>query len=187
MFEVIFLQYKSNILKLILFFLIVSFCLAVTTTLLCAYPSEAPFLTMMVLGFISGPFFSIFLVRKKGVYSGCILLIFMTETALLCSSLYNIYYTSLLSAYFLLGAALTSTLFLCPIITHYLRGQANYIKVLPLTLTSTFIGFLLANPLTLLPEEILYSKAFTLSTIFLLLGSFFTVFSAWKHRLVLLK
>lgn len=181
------MQYLSNTFKLIVFFLIISFSTSATFALLFTQSSHVNFYKFLLLGAIAGPIFSLIFVRQKGAYSGCVLLIFMSEIALICSSLYNDYYAANILSHCFLGSSLTSTLFLCPIITYYLRGQINFIKALPSMLLTVFFGLLLANPLFLLPKELLCSNTFVLSTISLLVASFFTVFSAWKHRLVLLK
>ncbi len=180
------MQYKINTIKLIIFFAIISFSISVIMTIISSsdqnYSHEFIF-----LGTVLGPMVSLFFMYKKGIYNTCILLIFLTEVSLLCSSLYEDYFISNIIAPLFLGVSLTSTLVLCPVITYYLRGPIPFVKAFCAMIIVLFGGLLMANPLSLLPKEIVHSTFFVLTIISLLLGSFFAVFSAWRHRLVLLK
>ena len=87
-----------------------------------------------------------------------------------------------------LGAALTLLLTLLPILVYYLYGPTEFTERLAQVLLAFPIGLL---PIPLLAEAALLDPLtvnyLTFAAMFLLMISFFIIFSAWKHRFILLK
>lgn len=181
------MQYKSNIIKIIYFLAIISFSISVTIASITTSHLDILHKEFFVLGTLLGPILSLLLLRKKGLYSVCIMLIFVTELALTCTNLYHDFNLGVILSNLALGTSITSTLFSCPIITHYLRGPISFHTAIILVISTVFIVFLMANPLILFIPNVLASQKFILITLMLLACNFFIVFSIWKHRLVLLK
>lgn len=183
-------RHSRNKIKVILFFSIISISTAIVWTMATRnFPiqSNPAIVYYLFLGTILGPLLITTFVRLKGIYSGCVLLIFLAETALLFTTLYK--HVSFLPAIGFLGIGLitTSTLCLCPLLTHYLFGPGAYYHDLSDCLLACLSGGLLLLPLSHLDEGIILSTQLTVTTIGMLLISFFALFSAWSHRLVLLK
>ena len=181
------MQYKSNIIKIIYFLAIISFSISVTIASITTSHSGTFHKEFFVLGALLGPMLSLILLRAKGLYSVCIMLIFVTELTLACANLYHDFHLGAILSNLALGTSITSTLFTSPIITHYLRGPISFHTAIILVITTIFAVFLMANPLTLFIPYVLTSPKFTLVILMLLACNFFVVFSIWKHRLVLLK
>ncbi|MBR5517211.1 MAG: hypothetical protein IKU53_04485 [Firmicutes bacterium] len=142
---------------------------------------------MLLAGIILGPSIILALVSKKGIYSGCVLLIFMSEISLMCISLYSHMAYGPLLGFIGFGLLITSTLTLCPILTYYMLGPTDFSNNYARVIKSLFMGFAPSFLLSKCPLYIINSPEFIFAVIFLLLGSFFAVFSAWNNRLVLLK
>lgn len=128
------------------------------------------------------------LVEKKGVFSGCVLLIFLSESAMLFSGNYDVG-----SHFFFLGrltalCALTVMGVVLPVLTYYLYGPVGYTESLGRLTFFLPIGLLMSMPACWLARsgELPQEEAVILM-LFLLVLSFFSIFSAWKHRFVLLK
>ena len=173
------MQYYANTIKLIIFFSIISFS---TSSLITN--SICPILT---LGMLIGPFATFLFFKKKGVYNSCVLIVFLLETAFVTIGFYSHFALAIYIGNLALGIAMTSSMILCPITTYYLRGPASFLRVFPIVTTGFFAGFILSNPIHLLPVDVLTSSSFFLRLIGLILIAFFTIFSAWKSRFVLLK
>ena len=182
--------HKRNRIKISIFF----FMIAVSSSLIWVInaqnqPLQSPVqhFTILLAGISVGPIITLLLVNKKGVYSGCILLIFLSEISLMCTTLYSHMTYGPLIGIFSQGFLLTAILTLCPILTYYMLGPHNFFDNFAKVIKAVVIGFLPILPLSSAPLEVINSTEITLATIFLLLCGFFTVFSAWSHRLVLLK
>ena len=173
------MQYYSNTIKLIIFFIIISFS---ATSLIASsiYP-------ILILGMLAGPFVAYLFLKKKGVYNSCVLIVFLLETAFVTIGFYSHFTLAIYIGNIALGTAMTSSMILCPIATYYFRGPASFLKVFPFVTIGFFTGFILSNPILLLPIDTLTSSNFFLKMIGLILIAFFTIFSAWKSRFVLLK
>ena len=173
------MQYFANTIKLIIFFIIVSFS---ATSLIASsiYP-------LLILGMFIGPFVAFHFLKKKGVYNSCVLIVFLLETAFVTIGFYDHFALAIYIGNLALGIAMTSSMILCPIATYYLRGPASFLRVFPFVTIGFFTGFILSNPILLLPIDALTSSNFFLKMIGLILIAFFTIFSAWKGRFVLLK
>ena len=173
------MQYFANTIKLIIFFIIISFS---ATSLIASsiYP-------ILILGMLAGPFVAYLFLKKKGVYNSCVLIVFLLETAFVTIGFYSHFTLAIYIGNIALGTAMTSSMILCPIATYYFRGPASFLRVFPIVTTGFFAGFILSNPIHLLPVDVLTSSSFFLRLIGLILIAFFTIFSAWKSRFVLLK
>ena len=155
----------------------------------------------------ASPVWTAFFMERRGVFSGCVLLIFLCESAVLClgcaGSAAGGFDFSLGSgaAWSLMGSRVLPPAGCCllaaaagclpvvlPILTHYLYGSINYLKsfgrlvfFLPAGLLASMPFCYLAAEGELTPEE---PVIFLLC---LLVLSFFCIFSAWKHRFIILK
>lgn len=134
-------------------------------------------------GLLLFPLLFSFFIDRKGAFSGCVLVIFLSECSILAEVLYDLSALQRLVP-FLAGAVATAPTVLCPLLTYYLFGPGGYNKRLShisLSIPSAyFVSFLI-------PLE----KGGPTFAVYLIIGmllfSFAAVFSAWRHRLVLLK
>lgn len=151
-----------------------------------AVPAARPF--FLFCGLITGPLLSGMFINRKGVYSGCILLIFLTEVTVMCFGFESGTFPVLQTGCFAAGAALGMLPVLLPILTYYLYGPAEFSRRLAQVLPAVPAGFavipLLARMRLTDPLTVNY---LIFAAMFLLMISFFIIFSAWKHRFVLLK
>lgn len=183
-------RHKHNRVKAMIFFAIIS---STTCTILTMAAKNFPikdnssFLFYFLLGLVLGPLITNLFIRVKGIYSGCILLIFLAESSLLFVTFYKNIFLLPALGFFCIGIILTSIIYLCPLLTYYLLGPRAYYHKLGSCLFSALCGGFLILPLSFLDESTLLSTEITMTTIGMLLISFFAVFSAWSHRFVLLK
>ena len=134
------------------------------------------------------PLGSALFIEKKGIFSICILLVFFCEASTFFFSAFPIF-----SPFFLLGkclclAAIAAVPVVIPILVYYLYGPVNYYENY-----GRIIFFLPAGLVAVLPFQYLTavgaisrSHLVVLLLLLLFLG-FFSIFSAWKHRFVILK
>jgi len=138
-------------------------------------------LSYMASGAVAAPLISSLFCNKKGVFSSCILLIFLSELCTMFLSFYN--YAPFVQniAVFLFGGVLTMTLCLLPVFCFYMFGPGNINSRLVSSAIFLPLGFLIAFFIPLTEKDLV---SLTFLTI---LCSFFALFSAWRHRLTLLK
>ena len=162
----------------------------------------------------AAPVLTALFMERKGVFSGCVLLIFLCESAVLClgsaGSAAGGFVGSAaglmggvsggaaaaavgsrvlpLAGRCLLAAAAGCLPVVLPILTHYLYGSINFLEsfgrlvfFLPAGLLASMPFCYLASEGELLPEDPV------IFLLFLLVMSFFCIFSAWKHRFIILK
>ena len=136
----------------------------------------------------AGPLCCAWFIERKGVYSGCVLLIFLTEITIMCFGFETPSLWSFHLGCLALGAALTLLLILLPILVYYLYGPTEFCERLAQVSLAFPIGLatfpLLSKTQLLDPLTVNY---LTFAAMFLLMISFFIIFSAWKHRFILLK
>ena len=162
----------------------------------------------------AAPVLTALFMERKGVFSGCVLLIFLCESAVLClgsagsaaggfaeSAAWTVGGVSGGAAAAavgsrvlpLAGRCLLATAAGClpvvlPILNHYLYGSISFLEsfgrlvfFLPAGLLASMPFCYLASEGELLPEDPV------IFLLFLLVMSFFCIFSAWKHRFIILK
>lgn len=184
------MRYYSNKLKIIVYFIIISIGISINAAISISNgilsPSINPLL-LIVTGMILGVFSILTILKKKNIYKAGAFVIFLLEFSLIASTLYAGSTLGLFVGNFTLGMSISSSVILCPIITHYLRGPVTFLGIFPHVLIAYFTGLISLNILLQIPENILHSTSFFLVSLFFFLCGFFTVFSAWKRRFVLLK
>ena len=127
-------------------------------------------------------------IEKKGIFSSCILVIFLCETAVFCLGAYADTPILLLWGRLITAAVIGALGVILPILTYYLYGPANYIESF-----GRIIFFLPIGLITTLPFQYLaHNKQLdqyeaVIILLILLVISFLCIFSAWKHRFVILK
>ena len=183
-------KYKKNRTKMCVFFFIIF--LSVSVTWAIANAAEKWFLSertsiIFAIGLIIGPFISTLLASKKGVYSSCVFLIFIAEVSLMCASLYSQFAFWSVIGNLTFGILITSSITICPLLTYYLMGPVSFHKNFSRVLIALLSGGFGLIPLSTLSPEVLMSTQFMMWAIISLLGAFFTLFSTWNHRFVLLK
>ena len=162
----------------------------------------------------ASPVLTALFVERKGVFSGCVLLIFLCESAVLCLGSAGSAADGLvgsaagimggvsggaaaadvgsrvlpLAGRCLLAAAAGCLPVVLPILNHYLYGSISFLEsfgrlvfFLPAGLLASMPFCYLAAEGELLPEDPV------IFLLFLLVLSFFCIFSAWKHRFIILK
>lgn len=189
-FEVIFLLYVTNKARLMIFFFILSSSITLNAAMnfshISMYSGIIKYFPLLV-GMIFGLPIILYFCKRQGVYKSYLLFMLLSELSLVLSGIYYDYVLLLLIGNLALGIVLTSSFALCPIITHYLRGPVAFFNIFPQVLLCFIGGFFLTNWILILNHQILLPYNFISYSFFLILINFFTVFSAWKHRLVLLK
>ncbi len=134
-----------------------------------------------------GPLLSSWFTEKKGIYSSCILTIFLTETALLLTGFSESSASTAAGAAFL-GLAAGSTVLIIPMLAFYLCGRTGYIRgLLPLLLCIP-VSLLFSWPFRIMVSQgELVQQDAAAFLFFLLIMGFFCIFFAWKHRFIILK
>ncbi|MDD6816673.1 MAG: hypothetical protein PUE84_09525 [Firmicutes bacterium] len=182
---------------------------ALPSMLLSGLAAALPYLFLA-----AAPVLTALFVERKGVFSGCVLLIFLCESAVLClgsagsaaggfadSTVWTMGAVSggaaaadvgsrvlPLAGRCLLAAAAGCLPVVLPILNHYLYGSISFLEsfgrlvfFLPAGLLASMPFCYLAAEGELLPEDPV------IFLLFLLVLSFFCIFSAWKHRFIILK
>lgn len=182
---------ERNLLRTHIFFAIISFslgnCLQLADWPALMQPENKtvstffPPLLLLLAAF--APYIAGAFISKKGIFSQCILQIFLAETAVMCFSS---------SGSLKLHIAGLLVLILCfmmlfvtlPILIYYLYGPANYPRRSCSVWRAVPTGFLASFLCTKSSVSGYYQvEALSLSALGLLVFSFFAIFSAWKHRL----
>ena len=139
------------------------------------------------LALAAGSLFTARFIERKGIFSGCILLLFLCESATACLGNPDRPLLSAAGLYLLAGAA-GSVPVILPVLTLYLYGIIAYPQNLCRLLFFFPAGLLCALPFCYLAlEGQLAAEEPAVFLLFLLVGSFFCIFSAWKHRFIILK
>ncbi|MGN0713875.1 MAG: hypothetical protein ACI4LJ_08820 [Anaerovoracaceae bacterium] len=182
---------------------------ALPSMLLSGLTAALPYLFLA-----AAPVLTALFVERKGVFSGCVLLIFLCESAVLClgsaggaaggfvgsaaglmggvsggAAAADVGSRVLpLAGRCLLAAAAGCLPVVLPILNHYLYGSISFLEsfgrlvfFLPAGLLASMPFCYLAAEGELLPEDPV------IFLLFLLVLSFFCIFSAWKHRFIILK
>lgn len=189
---------KKNRLKLSAFFFLIS--LSLTFAYIIGYDSVSFIFNfsavsakssvngiLTVLSMAAGPVVSSMFINKKGIYAGSVLLIFLSELSVMCAGFYSSRTFMSYIGCIAFGAAASSSMVICPLSVYYMMGCSSYNKNLGVISSFMPLGsafLLLYNNAG--SEDFLSSQS-VISVLFILAVSFFTIFSAWKHRLVLLK
>ena len=182
---------------------------ALPSMLLSGLTAALPYLFLA-----AAPVLTALFMERKGVFSGCVLLIFLCESAVLCLGSAGSAADGLVGSAAgimggvsggtaaadvgsrvlpLAGRCLLATAAGClpvvlPILNHYLYGSISFLEsfgrlvfFLPAGLLASMPFCYLASEGELLPEDPV------IFLLFLLVMSFFCIFSAWKHRFIILK
>lgn len=189
------MKYYVNTIKLSVYFFIISFCTAFAINISSHFASQIVIFDMFLLkpyqiltiGMIMGPLVTLLVLCKKGSYNTSVFIVYLLESSTVALGFYSPFTLATIIGNLTLGIAITSSMVMCPILTFYLRGPIHYLSAFLCVLTSYFLGFILSNPFCKLPGSLAISGTPIIYVIILLLIGFFTVFSAWKGRLVLLK
>lgn len=133
------------------------------------------------------PFLAAFITERKGVFSSCVLLIFLCEVSVISIGILEGTAAACAGSISLMLASGSLPVIL-PVLAVYLYGQSGYMEsccrllfFLPLGLLASLPYIHQAMSAQLSPAE----PAVLL--LILLAASFFCIFFAWKHRFVILK
>lgn len=151
------------------------------------FPRENPGLAAVHAGMILGPAIVALFTDRKGIYSGCILLLFLSEVSVMSVGFYKSNTFMAYAGAFVFGALLTSAPIICSLLTYYLLGPAGFNQNLCKTIILFPLGFSSLLIMKNIQQVNFDSYPVVVGTLIMLVAGFFTVFSAWKHRLVLLK
>lgn len=141
----------------------------------------------MNLGLILGPAVTGLLISKKGIYSSCILLIFLSELSALGAGFYKDDFFVGSAGHLAFGALFSSGFVVCSILIYYIFGPGCYNRIFSRTVFFIPFGLAAVIPLSLYEGTEISSQPVIIATLLLLAMSFFIIFSAWKHRLIILK
>lgn len=184
------MQHITNKTRLMIFFFMLSSSITLNAVInfsrISMYSGMVKFFPMIV-GMIFGPAILLYFNKTHGVYKSCLLFMLLAQLSLFFTGICYDKILLLLLGNLALGIMITSSFALCPIVTHYMRGPVPFFNIFPQALICFFSGFIFMSPLLELSHKFSMSLNFILLSNCLILISFFTVFSAWRHRLVLLK
>ena len=144
--------------------------------------------SFFIAGIILGPLTAGFVSDNKSVYNGCILMIFLGELAAAGAAHGNSLVSLLYAGRFACGLLLSGMLVTIPVLTYYLSDAVSFRRHLAMNSAAACVGMIAAFPVAFLASFPAVSGLYTAPIVFIMLIlSFFTLFSAWKHRLFLLK
>ena len=135
----------------------------------------------------ASPILASFVTERRGVFTGCVRLIFLCEMSILCIGILDSPAAAAAGQAALLLATGSLTVVL-PVLTFYLYGRSAFAESCSRVLFSLPLGLLISLPY--IHEAGSGSISPTEPAVFLLLllsASFFCIFFAWKHRFVILK
>ena len=186
---------KRSRFKLSLFFLLITFSLGFACRIgYMAWPGMGQLgfqlsdqKLFIYLGMAAGPAVSALVSGKKGVYSSSVLLIFLSELAIVSAGFYSSGGFMSALGNFAFGASLSSLLVICPLMIYYMLGPASYNNNLGRICPFLPLGLMSLFPFSTVENSQLISSPAIFSILLILVISFFIIFSAWKHRFVLLK
>ncbi|MBR5230241.1 MAG: hypothetical protein IKW01_05215 [Firmicutes bacterium] len=152
-------------------------------------PSTADFFLLprdiFIMGLCAGSVASAFISGFKGIYGGAITVIFLAEISAVCS--WQTCLPALYGSTFAAGMCAGALPIIIPVLTYFLCGPVNYNMSVCRITAVTAGGLLMAFVIFDGWDDSTFSFVPLLTAIGLLIFAFFTVFSAWNHRLFLLK
>lgn len=182
------------IIKLFVFIMAVSFAGG-----LPIFNSEGPYpfdffispRDLFILGLAAGPFIAGLLSEFKGVYSGCIFIIFLAELSVFSFGEGQMVFQLYINA-FSRGMFLSAMTVIIPISIYYTYGPCGYNSCLGKVWVAFPLGLALAGAISgyasvFVSAQIISSQTASIFLLLLLIACFFTIFSTWKHRFILLK
>lgn len=180
---------RKNRIKISIFFLFIALSAGLTARIKYIAPQseQANYSWLLIAGLLLSPIITSLFINRKGIYSGCILLIFLAEFSLTAAGLYL---TSPLISQLgdlTFGLLLPALAITCPVLTFYMLGPAAFGTNISRVIVALPIGFSAVIPLYTIETRALLASPIIYLCLFLLVCSFFTIFSAWSHRLILLK
>lgn len=184
---------RAAAVRLFLFIMAVSF--AVGLSLFSpmnsqAFDSSISANRVFLLGLMAGAFAAALLSEFKSVYGGCILVIFLAELSVFYFGAGNTTMQLFVNT-FSQGLFLSAMTAVIPIAVYYIYGPAGYNGCLGAVWTAFPLGLVSAGALTKASADtnvpFLMSQNVSIFLMFLLTACFFTIFSAWRHRFILLK
>ena len=146
---------------------------------------------LFILGLAAGPFIAGLLSEFKGVYSGCIFIIFLAELSIFSFGEGQTALQLYINA-FSRGMLLSSMTVVIPITIYYTYGPGGYNSCLGKVYAAFPLGLALAGAISgyasvFAGTHIIPSQTVSVFLLLLLIACFFTIFSTWKHRFILLK
>ena len=180
--------FSPSIVKAVVFFLCILTSIGICSIVSPAKSSVSSESGLLFSFFLAcGPLFSSWFAEKKGIYSSCILTIFLTEASLLltCSSADS---AVMAAGGAVLALAAGSIAVILPMLTFYLCGRTGYIRgLLPLLLCIP-VSLLFSWPFRIMASHgELVQQDTAAFLFFLLITGFLCIFFAWKHRFIILK
>ncbi len=179
---------ESSRIYIFIFFFLAVFCAGITRSFGSAgdYPQIVTDAGIGA-GLFAGAALTGFSASRQGIYGSGVFFIFITELAAMCSGLYSGDIFAVFCGEFAFGAVFSSAFVLAPSLTYYMLGSVGYGRGLLFALVPIPAGLLASAPavITGLPNNAVIPAA--VFVLFLLIIDFFIIFSAWKHRFVLLK
>ena len=146
---------------------------------------------LFILGLAAGPFISGLLSEFKGVYSGCIFIIFLAQLSVFSFGEGQMVFQLYINA-FSRGMFLSSMTVIIPITIYYTYGPGGYNSCLSRVYAAFPLGLTLAGAISgyasvFAGTQVISSQTASIFLMLLLIACFFTIFSTWKHRFILLK
>lgn len=185
---------RPAVIKLFIFVLAVSFTTGLSFFSQDDTQTFAFFISnedVFILGLAAGALGAGLLSEFKGAYSGCILMIFLAELTVFSFGERSFaLYTYIVS--FSQGLFLSAMMTVIPITVYYIYGPGGYNRCLskvwaayPLGLSAG--GTVYALTAGISDDGFFSPQAAQACLMILLIACFFTIFSTWKHRFVILK
>lgn len=191
-------RHRSNGIKVSAFFLLISLTAAVViqmnysdiffeTALTSGIQQLDAGMTVFNLGIAAGPLLSCLVAYRKGVYSSSVSLIFLAELAVMCAGIQGGDNLITGIGFFSAGALITSPVSLCPYLVRYISGPLYFDDNICRTGIMIPLGLSALLPMNMADLQLFASYPPVIFSLLMLAAGFFTIFSAWSHRLMLLK
>lgn len=160
-------------------------------------PQEVPFdffispQQIFIFGLIAGSVLAGLLSEFKGIYSSCIFIIFLAEFSVFSPDMGSGVWPQYIHAFFC-GMFPAAAAAIIPIAVYYIYGPDGYnrclSKVWPALPLGIAAGGSVSEYFRITGAGALIShQTYSILLTILLVACFFTIFSAWKHRFILLK
>ena len=141
----------------------------------------------LIAGLCTGPAVSALMIHRRGVYSGSVLLLFMAQISAACTVQFPSMILPSYMAYLASGLCFGSIPVIFPVLAYYICGPDGFNLSLCRIAASFLAGFIASISIVVVGIPMAFYVLLPAIAMLLLVFAFFTIFSAWKGRIFLLK
>lgn len=149
--------------------------------------TPSPYTGFLFIPLFLSPLLFSYFIERKGVFSSCVLLVFLQEIALLCLIQTEYPYLPILGIIFV-SVGFSAITVVLPILSLYLYGLRNLVYYLSKLMSAIPFGVgMTLYYIKFDPTLPLYSEMPTIFFLLLLTVGFLCIFFVWKGRFIILK